>query len=414
MTQTTTQSSWNQTIFGDLPNNWSILDAQSYCIKVADGTHDSPKQKKYGKLLVTSKNLKNGQLDLTSAYYISVSDFDEVNRRSMVDKWDVLLSMIGTVGEICLIKNDPDFAIKNVGLFKCGDEIKAKWLYYFLRSSLGKNYLLGKLNGTTQKYITLGELRKFPIVMPPLPEQRAIAVVLSSLDDKIELLREQNKTLEETAQVIFQEWFGKYGVDDELPEGWRVGKIYDLINILSGFAFKSSDFVEGGKYGLVTIRNVQDGSFVQDTKDRLDVIPSKTPDYCRLKTGDILLSLTGNVGRICHVVGENYLLNQRVAKLQSKNDKDFSFAYLFFRQESMIGLLENISAGTAQQNLSPIKTGEIEMVIPTREKLDRFAEITNPIIEKILSNLQQIQTLSTLRDTLLPRLMRGEVRVDSF
>ena len=102
-----------------IPAGWKIDSAESYCLKVTDGTHDSPKKSSEGKLLITSKNIKYGQLDFSSAYLISINDFEEVNKRSKVDKWDVLLSMIGTVGEVCLISRQPDFAIKNVGLFKC-------------------------------------------------------------------------------------------------------------------------------------------------------------------------------------------------------------------------------------------------------------------------------------------------------
>ena len=225
-------SDWVETTLSFIPKDWKIILANEFCDKVADGTHDSPKQSEDGKLLITSKNLKNGQLDIASAYLISLKDFEEVNKRSKVDKWDILLSMIGTVGEVCLISEEPDFAIKNVGLFKCGNERNAKWLYYFLRSNIGQNHLLSRLSGTTQKYITLGELRNFPIIVPTNPEEQvAIASILSSFDDKIELLREENKTLEETGQVIFKEWFGKYNVDkpEELPEEWRVGKITEII-----------------------------------------------------------------------------------------------------------------------------------------------------------------------------------------
>jgi len=135
------------------------------------------------------------------------------------------------------------------------------------------------------------------------------------------------------------------------------------------------------------------------------------PDYCNLETGDILLSLTGNVGRVCHVIGENYFLNQRVAKLQAKEKSDYGFVYTMFRQNSMIGLLESISAGTAQQNLSPIKTADLEIIIPSRKILDEFANTINPMIDKMLDNKLQIQSLARSRDALLPRLMSGEVRV---
>jgi len=283
------------------------------------------------------------------------------------------------------------------------------YLYYFFLDY--RIRLEHSAFGTVFKNLTTEIVRNVPILLPPLPEQQAIASVLSSFDDKIELLREENKTLEELGQTIFKEWFGKYSINDELPEGWRVGKLGEIVDLLNGFAYKSSDFIENGKYRLVTIANVQDGHFVEQTKDGLNEIPQKMPDYCNLKTGDILLSLTGNVGRICHVVGENYFLNQRVAKLQAKEKQDYGFIYTMFRQDSMFGLLESISAGTAQQNLSPIRTAEIEVIIPSRDILNNFTNIINPMIDKMLDNKIQIQSLAHSRDELLPKLMSGEMRV---
>jgi len=271
------------------------------------------------------------------------------------------------------------------------------------------------------------------IFFPPLPEQRAIAAVFSSFDDKIELLREQNKALEAIAQAIFKEWFVNFNFPNkegkpykasggkmipselgDIPDGWRAGKIKDLIDILSGFAFSSSDFSQDGKYKLVTIKNVQDRYFDSETKDKLTELPERMPDYCKLDSGDILLSLTGNVGRICLVNGEHYLLNQRVAKLRPKNPIDYAFSYLLFLQNSIFSLLQTTASGTAQQNLSPIQTKEIEIVIAKRKTLDQFGAVANKLIQKINNNSSQIQTLSTLRDTLLPKLMKGEIRVKGF
>lgn len=296
------------------------------------------------------------------------------------------------------------------------DNIVNNFFYYFLNSPFVVNTLGKSAGGTSSSHqrIRPNQLLDLPIFLPPLLEQQAISSVLSSFDDKIELLREENKTLEEMGQTIYKEWFGKYSIEktEELPEGWRIGKLGEVVDLLNGFAYKSSNFVENGKYRLVTIANVQDGYFLGSTKDGLDEIPQKMPNYCSLKTGDILLSLTGNVGRVCHVVGENYFLNQRVAKLQAKEKKNYGFIYTMFRQNSMIKLLESISAGTAQQNLSPIKTSELEIIIPLREILNDFANTINPMIDKILNNKLQIQSLAHSRDEILPKLISGQVRVN--
>ena len=114
------------------------------------------------------------------------------------------------------------------------------------------------------------------------------------------------------------------------------------------------------------------------------------------------------------VSGEDFLLNQRVAKINPKNPTDYSFSYLLFLQNTIFSLLQSTASGTAQQNLSPIQTKEIEIVIPTRKTLDEFGTIANKLVYKINNNNSQIQVLSKLRDAILPKLMRGEVRVDNF
>jgi len=306
------------------------------------------------------------------------------------------------------------------------------FIYYTAISLAFRDVAIKSMTGTSgRQRVQTETVSTHKFWFPPLPEQKAIADVLSSFDDKIELLREQNKTLEAMAQALFKHWFvdfefpnvdgkpykssGGKMVDSELgeiPDGWRVGVVNDLVHIHSGFAFKSLDFVESGKFGLVTIKNVQDGYFVENTTDRLQDLPDKTPDYCLLKTGDVLLSLTGNVGRVCYAVGKNYLLNQRVAKLEAKNINDVAFTYLLFRQKPLLSAMEGIASGTAQQNLSPIRTGEIPMLVPSREILDAFGNATNKMLQKMFQNSEQAQTLAQTRDALLPKLMRGEVRVN--
>ncbi len=177
-----------------------------------------------------------------------------------------------------------------------------------------------------------------------------------------------NHNLEEQAQALYKSYFvdfepfrGGNFVDSELgmiPEGWKIGKINDVINLLSGFPFKSSYFQENGDYQLITIKGVQDGYLDVTSADMLSSLPSKMPRYCILNIGDILISLTGNVGRICIVDRNNLLLNQRVAILSPKNIRDSFYVYTMFRSESMKNDLIHLARGTAQLNLSPIETGE--------------------------------------------------------
>ena len=180
---------------------------------VRDGTHDSPKEVSVGGFpLVTSRHISNGRVDLRDTYNISEKDFNAINLRSKVDGGDILISMIGTVGQIAYVAADPRYAIKNVGLIKPNKWENSKYIFYYLKSPTAQEDIVSRLKGTTQQYLSLGELRNFPITLPPLEEQKRIAEILGSLDDKIELLQKQNKTLEEMAKALFKSWFVDFDV----------------------------------------------------------------------------------------------------------------------------------------------------------------------------------------------------------
>lgn len=280
------------------------------------------------------------------------------------------------------------------------------FLYYLLCNT----NITSAVTGAVQMKVSQKNLLNIELPLPPLDTQRHIAAVLSSLDDKIENNNRINRNLEAQAQALFKSWF----VDFEpwggtMPEDWKEGTIADLVNLLNGFAFKSSDFVANGFYNLITIKGVQDGKMTTDGADHLDATPAKMPNWCLLKKGDILLSLTGNVGRCCLVDIENCLLNQRVAKLQPRAEYNRLFVYTLFRQEEMKSRMISISRGTAQMNLSPIETGKLSIIVPTDKVLEDFGMRYNGILDTILNNISESHRLATLRDTLLPKLMKGEI-----
>lgn len=399
------------TINTTLPDWWIETNAENFCFKVADGTHDSPKQNDEWKFLVTSKNLKNWRLDLSSSYKISYSDYELVNKRSKVDKWDILLWMIGTVGEVSLISEEPDFAIKNVWLFKCWDEITAKYLYYFLKSPLWQNYIFSRLSWTTQKYITLWDLRKFPIYHPKeKSEQQAIAKILSSFDDKIELLREQNKTLEKMAQTIFGEWFGKYSVDDELPEGWRVGKLSDFWNIICWKtpSKDNKDFF-GWDIPFIKIPDMHNEVYISETVDTLTELWANTQKNKFIPENSICVSCIATVWLVW-ITTKFSQTNQQINSIIPF--ESFYLEYLYF---SLTKIKNDLIAmwwgGSATLNINTTSFSNIEINIPDIEILKSFHEKVQNMFEKIKINNEEIQTLSKTRDELLPKLMKGEVRV---
>ncbi|WP_373930793.1 restriction endonuclease subunit S [Vibrio cyclitrophicus] len=181
---------------GLIPEGWIIHKTQDL-FEVKDGTHDSPKKAEEGHYLVTSKHITKGKIDTSSAYLISDADFEKVNQRSKVDSFDILLTMIGTVGEVVVVYDNPvEFAIKNVGLFKTSQRPELVWLFYWhLRSFKMKHYLEVRMAGTTQQYLTLKTLRTIPVVLPSDKLLEKFNEVVAPLMEKISDNQNQNKTL---------------------------------------------------------------------------------------------------------------------------------------------------------------------------------------------------------------------------
>src|SRR3989344_2545485 len=202
--------SYLQSVFANPGKDWeetSLGDAYD----VRDGTHDSPRYQKEGYALVTSKNLKRDLLNFDKIKYISEKDYQKINERSKVDKGDILFAMIGTIGNPVVVEVKPNFAIKNVALFKIPKEQNAYFLKYFLDSKFVIDKMMSEAKGTTQKFVGLGYLRSFKIKLPPLLGQKVIVKKLESLSletKKLEKIYEQKLAdLEEFKKSLLNKAF---------------------------------------------------------------------------------------------------------------------------------------------------------------------------------------------------------------
>jgi hypothetical protein len=327
----------------------------------------------------------------------------ENSSTKLLKSGDIVISARGTVGELAQLKRPMAFNQSCYGI-RARTGVDQDFLYYLLKKSV--NDLRRQSHGGVFNTITRSTFDVVSISIPSIVTQKKIANILGSLDEKIELNRRMNETLEQLGQALFRHYF----IDNSEVDSWESGEVSDVVRIYSGFAFKSKDFDIDGRYGLVTIKNVQDGSFIKDCTDHLsEPLPDKIPDHVHLKSGDIILSLTGNVGRVCAVVGHDYLLNQRVAKLVSNENQ--AYVYFLFRSKTMKDRMVGISKGTAQKNLSPIETGKLKIKIPPTNIMSQFEEIVIDLLNIIVSNNEQIQTLTSFRDSLLPKLISGEIEV---
>jgi len=326
---------------------------------------------------------------------------------------------IDTLGYSAIVPKSDRTYLHNqrIGLisFK-NDECYPGYIYFLMRTHLYQRSIANTSTGATVHHTSPTKIYEYRFTAPDYETQRRIADYLFSYEKLIENNQKQIELLEEAAQRLYKEWFVDLRfsghettpITDGIPEGWKKDTVDSIITLLSGFAFKSADFSDDGTYKIVTIKNVQDGMFDGHNVSRIVEVPVKMPKHCYLDDGDILLSLTGNVGRVCVVNGSDYLLNQRVAKLKSDYP---AFAYCLFRSNDMFIAMGNLANGAAQQNLSPIKTGHIKILVPPVDLLNRFEDVVSVYMKQMLNLNKQSELLQQARDRLLPKLMNGEIEV---
>ncbi|WP_229714848.1 restriction endonuclease subunit S, partial [Galliscardovia ingluviei] len=174
---------------------------------VRDGTHSSPKYIQRGHPFITSKNVSNGFINYENIQYISDDDYEEINKRSKVDVHDILMGMIGTIGNLALIREEPDFAIKNVALIKYSGRIDYQYLYQALQSSFVTSQLSSSLDGGTQKFVSLKRIRELEIAFPNEPEQQQIGIFFQQLDNLITLHQRKLERIEQLKKFLLQRMF---------------------------------------------------------------------------------------------------------------------------------------------------------------------------------------------------------------
>lgn len=353
-----------------------------------------------------------------------VNSTEKDRQKCSVKRGDVFLTRTSEttdeLGMSCVALKDYENATFN-GFTKrlrpLTEEIVPEYAAYFFRSSYFRAQCQSLASLITRASLNDGMIRRFKIRFPKEKKcQEKIGKILLTYDSLIENNIKRIRILEKMAENLYKEWFVRFHfpehekmeMENGLPKGWKWGKLGDIVNFLNGFAFKSQSFCAEGKFSIVTIKNVQADGFDGNNTDKILEIPSRMPKHCLLKEGDVLLSLTGNIGRVCRVLGSGYLLNQRVAKLKSERPL---FCYCTFKSDYIYQSLNVISYGTAQLNLSPVKALKIKLQIPTTELMDRFEQQVEPVFAEI-DNLQQQNTLlARQRDLLLPRLMSGKLEV---
>lgn len=332
----------------------------------------------------------------------------------LLEKGDIILSARGTIGELAMIPFKMSFNQSCFGL-RANKKVDNHFLYYLTKTKIKE--LKSNSYGSVFNTITKITFDNIICEIPPLPEQKSIAAVLSSLDDKIELLQEENKTLEETAQTLFKEWFGKYQLGDELPEGWRIGKLGDEFNITIGRTppRKEKEWFSKNQedYKWASIKDiVHSNMYILQTTESLTPKAVKKFNIPIILENTVILSFKMTVGKLA-ITTEKMLSNEAIAHFNLKKDPPLNseLLYLYLKNLDFNSLGSTSSIVTAI-NSTIIKN--INIIIPDKLYIDNINRLILPLFKKIKLNIQEISTLQTTRDTLLPKLMDGSIRVNDL
>ena len=403
----------------NIPDDWSETSLDEICSKVTDGSHQSPKSFKGGLPMLSVKDMGDFGFDIKNSKKISNSDFNNLVRQGCKPEInDVLIAKDGSVLKhvFAVKKKINAVLLSSIAIVRpIPQKIVPEFLVYTLVNPRFKKYILNNfLSGSGVPRIVLKDFKKIELNLPSLPEQQAIAKVLTAFDDKIKLLQAQNKTLETMAQTIFKEWFGKYQIGDELPEGWSFSPLYSIARYINGSAFKAQDFSKD-KTGLpiVKIAELKNG-ITDSTAFTKKVVDNKY----YIDDGDILFSWSGSPETSIDIFlwsSGKAILNQHSfnVKVNDDNEKAWVYFLLKYKKSLFIHLAKmKQTTGLGHVTISDLK--ENYFATPPKDDRKRFGKVFNGFHQKIIKNQSQIQSLTKTRDTLLPKLMSGQVRVKNI
>ena len=386
----------------------NTVTAMEYCNFVTDGTHDSPKATDNGYKLITSKHLKRYDIDFNSAKYISEEDYRKVIERSSIEQWDILFSMIGTIGNTYIETNDNiNYACKNMGIFKLGgDEMKSKWLYYYLQSPKAIEYIVASSRGTTQGYVPLGALRKMPVDVVEDKKRNEIVSFLWNLDEKIKNNIAINNNLEQQAETIFHSLF----VEKANPT-WKEGVLSDLGTIVAGGTPSKSKSEYYSEHGIawITPRDLSLNKSKFISRGELDIseLGFSKSSAKKMPRGTVLFSSRAPIG------AANEVTTNQGFKSVIPN-KNIGTSFIYFLLKNLLPTIEKMASGSTFKEISGAGMKNVPIVIPDDMIIQKFNDFCKPIFQQQEMLEAESARLADILDTLLPKLMSGESDVSSI
>ena len=433
----------------DFPAGWQLRSVEDSMQAIIDYRGKTPRKTLFGIPLITAKIVKDGRI-MTPNEFIASEDYELWMRRGIPEPGDVVMTTEAPLGEVAqLDSRKVALGQRLITLRGKPDLINNTYLKFAMQSAFVQNQLEARSTGTTVLGIRQSELKKVEIPLPPLDEQNRIAHVLGTLDDKIELNRQMNETLEAIARAIFKSWFVDFdpvrakmegrlpvGMDaanatlfpsafqdsplGKIPKGWKAEQIGNVVEIIKGRSYKSSELVESDT-ALVTLKSIMRGGGYRP--DGLKPYTGKYKPEQIITPGELVVSYT-DLTQEAEVIGKPAIVrgDEKYQTLVASLDLGIIrplestvstwFLYHLFRSSDFHSHIYGYATGTTVLHLSKDGIPSYPFVFPPEDVLHLFDSIVKLLFAKIEFNESQSHTLSQIRDALLPKLLSGEIRVD--
>jgi type I restriction enzyme S subunit len=426
----------------------NIQTLNAICSLIVDCPHSTPAWTDSGYLVLRNQNIKNGKLDLSNPSFTDENHFNARNRRAKPSFGDIVITREAPMGDVCMIPNGLECCLgqRQVLLRPNPEVVNPRYILYALQSEFVQHQISwNEGTGSTVSNLRIPVLESLNVPTPSIEEQHAIAHILGTLDEKIELNRQQNETLEAMARGLFKAWFvdfepvrakmeGRWQrgqslpglpaylydlfpgrlVESELgeiPEGWAVGSFADAVEIIGGGTPKTSvsEYWDGDIpwFSVVDTPAASD-IFVVQTEKSITQTGLNGSSARLITKGTTIISARGTVGNLA-IAGCDMTFNQSCYALRGKNGSGNYFVFL--SAQYMVEQLKSMAHGSVFSTITRQTFEAVRAVLPPENMLKQFERNATSLLNPILGNVNESRSLAQLRDTLLPKLISGELRV---
>ena len=386
--------------------NWQNVKLGDICELIAGFAFKSKDFGDFTDKVIKITNIEPPFVNMTNLAGIDLSQYNKSKLEKFEAKrGDYVLAMTGaTIGKLGRVCSGKAYINQRVLMFKSQKEIDKNFLYYVLSSYEFSQYILNHIDSeSAQANISATTIGKYVFLMPPLEIQRKIAGILSSIDNKIELNQQQNNNLEQQAQALFKSWFVDFEpFGGKMPEDWKVGKLGDIADVIMGQSPSGNSYNEKG-IGCIFFQGRAEFGF------RFPTIKLFTTEPKRIaKQNDILMSVRAPVGDF-NVAYDDCCIGRGLCAIRSKDNFQSFILYTLWSVQNKLDVFNG--EGTVFGSINKDSLNNLEIIVPDTRTIQKFENLCSPMDNLIRKNYEENTRLAQLRDTLLPKLMSGEIDV---